>query len=86
MSRLCNKSAHSASVAPNRGSRTSLDVWGEEERSQRLRGHACAAPRLSDFRDDEGKHRVCLYTGPCPAPCQTHLRAEARTHYDGGEK
>ena len=66
--------------------RTSLDVWGEEERSQRLRGHACAAPRLSDFRDDEGKHRVCLYTGPCPALRQTHLRAEARTHYDGGEK
>ena len=85
MTLLCNESQHSASVAQT-GPRTSVDVWGEKERSQRLRGHACAAPRLSDFRDDEGKHRVCLYTGPCPAPRQTHLRAEARTHYDGGEK
>ncbi len=68
-----SQAARCGSLPQKIAPRTSLDVWGEEERSQRLRGHACAAPRLSGFRDDEGKHRVC---GQKPAPTMTEVENE----------
>ena len=72
MSRLCAKSQHSASVAQIKKPLFLLFGLRLRQRKNSPLGR--------------GKHRVCLYTGPCPAPRQTHLRAVARTHYDGGEK